>query len=138
MIVIPIIVLGTIPKDIEKTREEDQWKNRNYPDCSITKIGLDIQESPEDVRRLTITQTSVKTIRANVEKTMIIIIIDLARELKRKLWNMKVMVTLIVIGELGTIPKGLVKGLEDLEIRGQDQITALLRLARTLRRVLET
>ena len=32
---------------------------------------------------------------------------------------MKVIVILIVIGALGTIPKGLVKGLEDLEIRGQ-------------------
>ena len=35
-----------------------------------------------------------------------------------KLWNMKMMVIPIVIGALGTIPKGLVKGLEDLEIRG--------------------
>ena len=32
---------------------------------------------------------------------------------------MKVMVIPIVIGALGTIPKGLVKGLENLEIRGQ-------------------
>ena len=35
--------------------------------------------------------------------------IDLARELK-KLWNMKVTVIPIVIGALGTIPKGWVKG----------------------------
>ena len=64
----------------------------------------------------------------------------LARELK-KLWNMKVMVISIVIGALGTILKGLVKGLEDLEINGQVetiQSTALLRSARILRRVLET
>ena len=32
---------------------------------------------------------------------------------------MKVKVIPIVIGALVTIPKGLVKGLEDLEIRGQ-------------------
>ena len=44
--------------------------------------------------------------------------LDLARELK-KLRNMKVMVIQIVVGALGTMPKGLVKGLEDLEIRGQ-------------------
>ena len=31
---------------------------------------------------------------------------------------MKVTVIPIVIGELGTIPKGLIKGLEDLEIWG--------------------
>ena len=42
--------------------------------------------------------------------------LDLARELK-KLWNMKVMVIPIVIGALGTIPKGLVKGLEDLDFK---------------------
>ena len=44
----------------------------------------------------------------------------------------------IVIGALSTVTKGLVQGLEDLEIRGQVetvQTTALLRLARILRRV---
>ena len=46
----------------------------------------------------------------------------------------------IVIGALGTVTKGLMKGLEDFEIRGVEtiQTTALLRLARILRRVLET
>ena len=59
----------------------------------------------------------------------------------KKLWNMKDMVKPIVIGPLGTIPKGLVKGLEDLEIRGQVetiQTTAGLRSARILKRVLKT
>ena len=66
--------------------------------------------------------------------------LDLARELK-KLWNMKVTVVPIVIGALGTITKGLLKGLEDLEVGGRVetiQTTALLRTARILRRVLET
>ena len=66
--------------------------------------------------------------------------LDLARELK-KLWNMKVTIVPIVIGALGTITKGLSKGLEDLEIGGRVdtiQMTALLRTARILRRVLET
>ena len=66
--------------------------------------------------------------------------LDLARELK-KLWNMKVTIVPIVIGVLGTITKGLLKGLEDLEIGGQVetiQTTALLRMARILRRVPET
>ena len=44
--------------------------------------------------------------------------LDLARELK-KLWNMKVKVISIVFGALGTVPKGLEKGLESLEIRGR-------------------
>ena len=47
----------------------------------------------------------------------------------------------MIIGAHGTITKGLIKGLEDLEIRGRGeniQTTALLRSARILRRVLET
>ena len=66
--------------------------------------------------------------------------VDLARELK-KLWNMKVKIIPIVIGALGTVIKGLLKGLEDLEVGGRVetiQITILLRTARILRRVLET
>ena len=66
--------------------------------------------------------------------------LDLARELK-KLWNMKVTIVPIVIGTLGTVTKGLLKGLEDLGVSGRVetiQTTALLRMARILRRVLET
>ena len=44
--------------------------------------------------------------------------IDLGRELKR-LWNMKVTIAPIVIGALSTITKGLLKGLEDLEVGGR-------------------
>ncbi len=44
--------------------------------------------------------------------------LDLARELK-KLWNMKVTIVPIVIGALGTITKGLLKDLEDLEVGGR-------------------
>ena len=64
----------------------------------------------------------------------------LAREIKN-LWNMKVTIVPIVIGALGTVTKGLLKGLEDLEIGGRVktiQTTALLRTARIVRRVLET
>ena len=66
--------------------------------------------------------------------------IDPARELK-KLWNMKVTIVQIVIGALGTVTKGLLKGMKDLEVSGRVetiQTTALLRTARLLRRVLET
>ena len=68
--------------------------------------------------------------------------LDHARELKKKqLWNMKVTIILIVIGAFGTVTKGLLKRLEDLEVGGRVetiQTTALLRTARILRRVLET
>ena len=66
--------------------------------------------------------------------------LDLARELK-KLWNMKVTIIPIVIGAFGMVTKGLLKGLEDLEVGDQVetiQTTALLKTAKILRRVLET
>ena len=66
--------------------------------------------------------------------------LDLARELK-KLWNVKVTIVPIVIGAFGTVTKGLLKDLEDLEVGGwveTIQTTALLKTARILRRVLET
>ena len=66
--------------------------------------------------------------------------LDLSRELK-KLWNMEITIVPIVIGALGTITKGLLKGQEDLKVGGRVktiQTTALLRTARILRRILET
>ena len=54
---------------------------------------------------------------------------------------MKVTIVPIVIGALGTVTKGFLKGLEDLEVGGRVetiQITALLRTVRILKRVLET
>ena len=44
--------------------------------------------------------------------------LDFGRELK-KLWNMKVTIIPIVIGVLGRVTKGLLKGLEDLDIEGR-------------------
>ena len=65
--------------------------------------------------------------------------LDFAREFK-KLWNMKVTVIPIVIGALATVTKALIQGLGGLEISGRVkriETTALLRLARILRRVPE-
>ena len=66
--------------------------------------------------------------------------LDLARELK-KLWNMKVTIIPIVISAFGTVTKGLLKGLEDMEVGSRVetiQTTALMKTVRILRRVLET
>ena len=65
---------------------------------------------------------------------------DLARELK-KILIMNVTVIPIVLGAVGTVTKGFVKGEEDMEIRGQMetiQTTGLLMSVRIQRRVLET
>ena len=68
--------------------------------------------------------------------------LDLARELEKiKLWSIKVTVIPIVISAFCIVIKELVQGRKDLEIRGlveTIQTTAILRLARILRRVLET
>ena len=51
---------------------------------------------------------------------------------------MKMTIIPIEIGAFGTVTKGLLKGLEDLEVEGRVktiQTTALLRTARILRRV---
>ena len=60
---------------------------------------------------------------------------DLARELK-KLWNIKVTIVPIVIGAFGTVTKGLLNELEDLEVEGRVETietTALLKSVRILR-----
>ena len=64
--------------------------------------------------------------------------LDLARE-RRKLWNMRVTVVPVVIVVLRTIPKDLIRGLEELEIGGRAetiQTTTLQRSARILSRIL--
>ena len=66
--------------------------------------------------------------------------LDFARGLK-KLWNIKVTIIPIVIGVFGTVTSRLLKGLGDLEVGGRVetiQTTTLMRIARILRRVLET
>ena len=55
--------------------------------------------------------------------------LNLPRKLK-KLWNRKMSIIAIVIGALGSVTKGFLQGLEDLEITGwmeTVQSTALLR-----------
>ena len=61
--------------------------------------------------------------------------------IEKKLWNMKMTIIPIVIGAFDTVTKGLLKGLEDLEVGGRVetiQTTTLLWMVRILRRVLET
>ena len=57
------------------------------------------------------------------------------------MWNMMVTIIPLVIGAFGTVTKGLLKGLEYLEVGGRVgtiPTTAFLRMARILRRVLES
>ena len=66
--------------------------------------------------------------------------LDLTREMKKPR-NMKVTIISMVIGALGTVTKGLLQGLDDLEITRRAetvQTTVLLRTVRILRRAPET
>ena len=56
--------------------------------------------------------------------------LDLARELK-KLSNMKVTIIPIGIGAFSTVTKVLLKGLNDLEVRGRVDITQTTAILRT-------
>ena len=112
------------------------WRRRRRTTTTTTTTTLLI--STKILERVQETWADLLSLQENTKNNNKYL--DLARELK-KLWNMKVTLVPIVIGALGTITKGLLKGLEDLEIGGRVetiQTTALLRTARILRRVLET
>ena len=66
---------------------------------------------------------------------------DLARELKKKLWIMKVTIIPIVIGALGTVTQGLVKGhggLGNKMTSGGRPNYNIIENGQILRRVLDT
>ena len=106
----------------QKTRPNDNWQKKKRI-CKIVDFAV-----PSN-HRIKLKECEKK------DKYL-----DLAWELK-KLWNRKVTIVPIVNGAFGTITKVSFKGLEDLEVGGRVetiQMTALLRTARILRRVLET
>ena len=141
------------------------WQLRgDHPNDNIIENGQKTEKSPGDLRRFAVPQTLVKDHQLmlmwkTLEEWNIVDFavpadhriklkecekrgkyLDLAWGMK-KLWNMKVTIIPIVIGAYGTVTKGLLKGLEDLEVGNRVetiQTTALLKTARILRRVLET
>ena len=154
---IPILESGKVIGWILYSR-----KNSNHPDHNIKIsdiLNTWIFRTPGELETLTITQSLLSVLQwktvsqTKCEKHTRNRIhrikekecekrdkyIELAKELK-KLWNMQVTIIPIVIGAFGTVTKGLLKGLEDLEVGGRVetiQTTKLLKTARILRRVLE-
>ena len=57
MILIEVATFGIDPKDLEKKTEriENQRKNRDCPDYSIVKVGLNTVKNPGDLKWLTVT-----------------------------------------------------------------------------------
>ena len=85
------------------------------------------EKSLRDLRRLAVTQIPVenhqltmvlKTFKGVKKIKIIDKYLDLARELK-KIWKMRVMVISVIVGELGTVPRSLEKGLEEVKISGK-------------------
>ena len=60
--VTPIVIgaLGAVPKCLEGRMEELEIRRRDHPDYRIVKIGQNTEISHGDLRRLVVTQTSVK------------------------------------------------------------------------------
>ena len=128
MMIIIVIRAQNHPQrlDEEARRVGNRRTSRDRPNYCIVKIVKNTEKSSGDLRTLVVTQTPVKDHRLQVT------------------WkNSQGVVTIvpIVIGAFGTVTKGLLKGLEDLEVGGRVetiQTTALLKTARIQRRVLET
>ena len=129
IIIIKIIIMINISPNLSQTaRLYNNQQKKKKRTCRIVNLAV-----PADHR---------VTLKESKKKNKYL---DLARGLKKQ-WNMKVMVVPIVIGTLGTVTKGLVKGLEDLEIRGLEdleirgQMEAIqtTELLRSTRRVEET
>ena len=62
--IIPIVIgaFGTVTKGIFKgTKGRGSWRTGwDHPDYSIVENGRNTEKSPEDLRRLAVTQTPVK------------------------------------------------------------------------------
>ena len=105
------------------------WRpSGDHPNNSIIENGQNTEKSPGDFRRLAVTQSPVKNHQLTLMWKTIMIIMVLT-------------IIPFVIGAFGTVTQGLLKGPEDLEIRGRVEAiktTTLLRTARILRRFLVT
>ena len=106
----------------KKTRPNNyQQKKEKLQNCRLCRPGWPQNKTWRKVKR----KISTSTLQKNWKK-------------KRR---MRVTIIPIVIGAFGTVTKGLLKGLEDLEVGGQVatiKTTTLLRTARILKRVLKT
>ena len=101
------------------------------PDSIINHKKREFAKLSTLMSRLTTEYVKLKNVKRGISTSTL--------QLKT-LWNMKVKIIPIVIGSFGTVTKGFLKGLEDLEVgeRVETIQTALLRTAKILSRVLET
>ena len=140
-------VLGTITKRLIKRLDDSEIRGR-METTQIYDRPEYLEESWKAEETYGHSNSSGKPLanagEKNSQKSKIIIIDDGYSDPAIKLnscGNMRVMVITILVGVLGTVPKGLEKRLGDLGIRRRSETIhaiALLRSARILRTVLET
>ena len=106
------------------------WDTKRSPNLGLTTIPCDSQQKKRTCQIVDFDNRVKFEEREKRDKYR-----DFGSELEN-LWNIKVTVISIVMGALGTIPNGLVQGLEYLEIREQVATiqTIALRLSRTWRK----
>ena len=93
--------------------------SRDHPNYSIVEIAQNTEKSPGDLGDTFCNSISGGKPSANAGvKNSQTSKNNNNRELQ-KLWNMKLTIIPIVIDAFGTVTKGLLKRLEDLEIRGR-------------------
>ena len=110
-------------REITARRPDIVLINKDSKSCHIIDVAI-----PGDARIITKQEEKIEKYQ------------DLAREI-RSLWRVKAKVIPIVIGALGTIPKGLNGYLKEIGVTTRVELlqkSALLGTARTLRMVLET
>ena len=132
------------PQSLDKgvRRVRNRRMRRNHPNYSITEIDREYWEVSgrqdktyyfSDACERPSADAGQKNLQG-VMIIMIIMVVDFAvpadhkvkiKESEKKmgmLWNMKMIVIPLVIGALRTVPKCLVRGIEEIEIRGRIEI----------------
>ena len=112
----------------------------DHPNYSFAEICHNTEKSPGDMKRLTVPQTPVKNslLRWFQKTSKDNNKVPQPCQRIEKLWNKPVAIIPTVIGAFGTVTKGLLKGLEDLEVGGRVDTVQTTALLRILRRVLVT
>ncbi len=128
MTIIPIVIgaFGTVTIGLLKGLEDLEVGGRvvTIQNKSIIENGQNTEKCPGDLSWLAVTQSPVKDHQLTLMwKTLINNNNNIKRRIStwtlqenwKKLWNMKVTIIPIVVGAFGTVTKGLLKRLEDLD-----------------------
>ena len=132
MVPVIAIIVG-VPRTIQKNLEK-RLRNRK----SRRRIETALNIALRSVRILYLCRSEENCCHSNPPNRQLLLVRTIHNEL---IIIIIILIIIHIIGTLGTVTKGLVHGLEEMEIRRRVetiQTTSLLRSAKILRRVLET